>query len=80
LSLPIGAGNDFNLDDVLGEIHGAVFPSPLVRSGLRTDGPRSEDGDYLFTNLFDFLSFDFPAIVLLQRQVNLILFHPAKGD
>jgi hypothetical protein len=80
LSLSIGAGKDFNLDDVLDEIYAAIFPSLQVRSGLRTDGPRSEDGDYLFTNLFDFLSFDFPTIVLLQRHVNLILFQAAKGD
>jgi hypothetical protein len=28
LSLPIGAGDDFNLDDIVDKIHAAVRPSP----------------------------------------------------
>jgi hypothetical protein len=73
-SFPVRGRDDFDLDNVLDDIHVAVFPSPLIRSGLRTDRPRSENGDQLFTNLFDFVSFDFSAVVVLQRQVNSYFF------
>jgi hypothetical protein len=39
----------------------------LIRSRLRTNGECSENGDQLFTDLLDLLSFDPPPIVLFQR-------------
>src|SRR4029077_20080673 len=40
----------------------------------------SKDSGQTFHEFFDFLSFDFPAIVIFQWQVNLILFHAARED
>ncbi|HEV8721368.1 MAG TPA: hypothetical protein VGW77_12105 [Candidatus Binatia bacterium] len=79
-SPPIGAGDDFNLNDVVDKIHAPVLPTPLIGSRLGTHGERAENSDQLFTNLFDLLRFDLPAIVIFQWQVNLILFHAARED
>ena len=79
-SLPIGAGDDFNLDDIVNKIHTTILPIPLIGSRLGTDSERAKDSDQLFTNLFDLLRFDLPAIVIFQWQVNLILFHAARED
>ena len=36
-SLPIGAGDDFNLDDIVDKIHAAILPTTLIGSRLGTD-------------------------------------------
>ena len=79
-SLPIGASDDFDFNDIVDKIHAAILPASLIRSGLGTDGECSEKSDQLLTNLFDLLSFNLRAIVIFQRQVNLILFHAARED
>ena len=50
-SLPIGAGDDFNLNDVVDKIHAAILPSPLIGSRLGTYGERPENDDQLFAEL-----------------------------
>ena len=79
-SLPIGAGDDFNLDDIVDKIHTAILPTSLIGGRLGTDSERTESSDQLFTNLFDLLSFDLRAIIIFQWQVDLILFHAARED
>jgi hypothetical protein len=79
-SLPIGASDDFNLDDIVDKIHATILPTSLIGRRLRTHGERAENSDQLFTNLFNLLSFDLPAVVIFQWQVNLILFHAARED
>ena len=73
-SLPISAGDDFNLDNIVDKIHTAILPTSLIGSRLGTDSERAKNSDQLFTNLFDLLSFDLRAIVIFQWQVDLILF------
>jgi hypothetical protein len=63
-SLPIGAGDDFNLNDIVDKIHAAILPTALIGSRLGTDSERAKKSDQLFTNLFDLLPFDLPAIVI----------------
>jgi hypothetical protein len=79
-SLPISAGDDFNLDNIVDKIHTAILPTSLIGSRLGTDSERAKNSDQLFTNLFDLLSFDLRAIVIFQWQVDLILFHAARED
>lgn len=79
-SLPIGAGDDFNLDDIVDKIHAAILPTTLIGSRLGTDSESAKNSDQLFTNLLNLLRFDLPAIVIFQWQVNLILFHAARED
>jgi hypothetical protein len=79
-SFPVSAGDDFYLDDIVNKIDARIFPTSLIWSRLGTDGERSENSDQLFADLFDLLSFDLPAIVILQWQVNLIFFHAARED
>lgn len=54
-SFPIGAGDDFNLNDIVDEIHAAILPASLIGSRLGTHGERAENSDQLFANLFDLL-------------------------
>jgi len=79
-SLPVGAGDDFNLDDIVDKIHTAILPTSLIGSRLGTDSECAKNSDQLFTNLFDLLSFDLRAIVIFQWHVDLILFHAARED
>jgi hypothetical protein len=79
-SLPLRAGDDFNLDDIVDKIHAAVLLTSLIGSGWRTHSECAENSNQLFTNLFEPLSFDLRAIVVFQRQVDLILFHAARKD
>jgi hypothetical protein len=62
--LPVSASDDFYLDDIVNKVDATVFPTSLIRGGLRTYGERTENGDQFFTNLFDLLCFDLSAIVI----------------
>ena len=74
----VGTGDDFDLDDVVDEIHTAILPGSLIWSRLGADGERSESRDPFLTNLFDLFGFDFPAVIVFQWQVTLVLFHAAR--
>jgi hypothetical protein len=58
ISFSVTRSNDFYLDNIVDEIHAAVFPRTLIRSRLRADGECSKNRDQLFTNLLNLLSFD----------------------
>src|SRR5919106_4904522 len=67
-SLSIGAGDDFNLDNIVNKIHAAVLPTPLIGSRLGTDSERAKNSDQLFTNLFYLPRFDLPAIDIFNGR------------
>jgi hypothetical protein len=47
----------------------------MVESRIADDEKvKQKNSDQLFTNLFDLLSFDLPAIVIFQRQVDSYFF------
>ena len=77
---PVIAGDNFDFDDIVDKIHAAVFPGALIGRGLGTNCQGAESSDQVFTDLFEFFRFDLAAIVIFQRQVNLVLFHAARGD
>ena len=77
-NLSVGAGDDFNLDNIVDKIHAAILPTSLIGSRLGTHSERAENSNQLFTNLFDLLSFDLRAIVIFQWQIDLILFSCSK--
>lgn len=53
-----------------------MFPE-TARTGHSRKGAKHRY--QFFTNLFDFLRFNFLAIVVFQRQVDLVFFHAAEG-
>jgi hypothetical protein len=40
--LPVSASDDFYLDDIVNKVDATVFPTSLIRGGLRTYGERTE--------------------------------------
>ena len=48
-NLPIGAGDDFNLNDVVDNIHASVLSTPLIESRLGADSERAKNSEQLFT-------------------------------
>jgi hypothetical protein len=68
IGFSVTGSNDSYLDNIVDEIHAAVFSRTLIRSRLRTDGECSENRDQLFTNLLNLLSFDFrPSLYFKGR-------------
>jgi hypothetical protein len=41
-SLPISAGDDFNLDNIVDKVHTAILPTSLIGSRLGTDSERAK--------------------------------------
>src|SRR5207244_12297438 len=57
-SLPIGAGDDFNLDDIFDKIHAAMLPTTLIAITLRADSERAKNTEKPCTNLLNLLPID----------------------
>ena len=71
-------GDDLDFDNVVNEFHTAVFPCALIRSVEGANGKSAESGNKFFTYLFELLRFDFFAVVISERQVNLIFLQAAR--
>jgi hypothetical protein len=79
LRLAVRARDNFNLDNIFDKIDAVIVPSSLIGRGLRANRSRAEHVDQFLANSHDFLRFDLGAIVILQWQIYLVLFHRA-GD
>jgi hypothetical protein len=78
LRLAVRARDNFNLDNIFDKIDAVIVPSSLIRRGLRANRSRAEHVDQFLANSRDFLRFDLGAVVILQWQIYLVLFHRAS--
>ena len=78
LRLAVRARDNFDFDNIFDEIYAAIVPSSLIRRGLGANRSRAKNVDQFFANAGDFLRFDLGAVVILQWQIDLVLFHTAS--
>src|SRR5207244_11310271 len=62
-NLPIGPGDDFNLDDIVDKIHAAILPTTLIGSRLGTNRENANNSEQLLTNSHNIIRLDLAAIV-----------------